>query len=731
MLNLQDPYTRRYASLSIADLLEAREAYHIHLMRMENVFATAIGLYRIRENDLDHDRYHPPAQAASRERGKKAEPRTMENTVVQPWSWPCVLVFVKEWLRPGEQHKASLNGQMVPPFLDLPDGRVIPTCVVQGSLWQGTDTRLMGYQFSKELMGGGYPVITQVQGKEHVGSVGCLVTDGVRHFALTNQHVAGEAGSEICTLIQGKSRRIGVSARRSLRSEPFENLYPGFAGSTTRSNLDAGLIDVDNLADWTAQLFGLGVLGPLAEFNCSTASLDWIGTQVVAHGAHSGDLRGEIKALFYRYRTVGGADYISDFLIGGVGKAPLMTMPGDSGTVWCVDQGPVYRPFALQWGGQKLDGGESRFTQYALASSLSVVCRELDVEIVADLNTELPQYWGAVGHYKIAERAIARTKGELNAFLSANLAQLTYPAEAINGGQIKPSADEFVPVADVPDVVWKTNVNRGGKAARAQENWNHYADMDLPGADGRTLFDLSGIDANQKTPKAAALSMQAWKAFYAGKKGVNQGALPFRAWQVFDDMVAAKTASHFLCAAGVLAHYVGDACQPLHGSMHADGLDGAATGVHGAYEETMIDHYSEPLAAALDALKESALIPAARNEKSIRSGFEAGLAILELMARAQRYLPPAELCRTYDALGRGKSKRVIGGLWEAFGEATAQCIADGARTLGQLWQAAYNLNPHAGFSGVISRGVLRRMYQSKTFLPSLHLAHLNERDYQA
>lgn len=159
------------------------------------------------------------------------------------------------------------------------------------------------------------------------------------------------------------------------------------------------------------------MLGPLVEFNSGTASLDWIGTHVVAHGAHSGELNGEIKALFYRYRTVGGTDYVSDFLIGGDGKNPLITMPGDSGTVWCVESPPqaadgkpvenipkpdtrapaklsgfVYRPFALQWGGQKLDHGGPQFTQYALASSLAVICRELDVEIVADLNAELPQY---------------------------------------------------------------------------------------------------------------------------------------------------------------------------------------------------------------------------------------------------------------------------------------------------------------------------------------------------
>jgi hypothetical protein len=46
-------------------------------------------------------------------------------------------------------------------------------------------------------------------------------------------------------------------------------------------------------------------------------------------------------------------------------------------------------------------------------------------------------------------------------------------------------------------------------------------------------------------------------------------------WQFFDAMVDAardKNVNRYLCAAGLLAHYVGDACQPLHGSVLADGF---------------------------------------------------------------------------------------------------------------------------------------------------------------
>ena len=95
--------------------------------------------------------------------------------------------------------------------------------------------------------------------------------------------------------------------------------------------------------------------------------------------------------------------------------------------------------------------------------------------------------------------------------------------------------------------------------------------------------------------------------------------------------------------------------------MHSDGLDGASTGVHSTYEELMIDRFAPDLATKLDALKASALGPQARDETTIKSGFEAGLAVIELMARAQRYLPPVDICNTYESLGGGHKAAVLAG----------------------------------------------------------------------
>ena len=55
---IQSAYRSAHAFdyLSLRDLLEARDQYHIHLMRHPTVVATAVGRYRIRINDSWPDR---------------------------------------------------------------------------------------------------------------------------------------------------------------------------------------------------------------------------------------------------------------------------------------------------------------------------------------------------------------------------------------------------------------------------------------------------------------------------------------------------------------------------------------------------------------------------------------------------------------------------------------------------------------------------------------------------
>jgi hypothetical protein len=46
---------------------------------------------------------------------------------------------------------------------------------------------------------------------------------------------------------------------------------------------------------------------------------------------------------------------------------------------------PRFRPLAMQWGGQVLARHENVASRFAVATSLSTVCRLLNVELVTDL----------------------------------------------------------------------------------------------------------------------------------------------------------------------------------------------------------------------------------------------------------------------------------------------------------------------------------------------------------
>jgi hypothetical protein len=108
---------RDFSSLSIKDLLDAREAYHVHLAHLQAVYATAIGRYLIRDKDSNarNPQHHTKPQALGA--------RTMYNSSVKDWSWPCILVFVKRWFKRSELQKHPEYQSQTCTVVSLPSGR--------------------------------------------------------------------------------------------------------------------------------------------------------------------------------------------------------------------------------------------------------------------------------------------------------------------------------------------------------------------------------------------------------------------------------------------------------------------------------------------------------------------------------------------------------------------------------------------------------------------------------
>lgn len=651
-----------YAYLSLADLLLAREQFHAHLVHKRHVIGTAVGRYLIRHDDP------PPGVERTTPKGA----RTLENSEVREYSWPCVLVFVDRWVDESAFGKGELaTSDYVPKTIYMPDGKAVPVCLVLAPrILTPPDTR-PAPEVEGEQMQGGLPIVAKTQGAEYRATIGCLVTDGHKIYALTARHVAGASGEEVGS--------IGTSSSYQLSRVPFESVYAPWPGKHAFVNLDVALVEIDDVTKWSSGIQSIGPIGPLAALSTYNLSLNLIGCPVRAHGGASGPLTGRIAALFYRYKSVGGFDYMADFLIGGRENAPLPTLPGDSGAVWVVDSNDNEydrnQPIAVQWGGTVL-GTSDRQSTFALASNLSTICRELNVDLYRGPNVAAFEYWGPIGHAKIAEFASLLVE-------DANLATL-----------LKKNFSNLGTLANFPDTLFKT--------LRPNERENHYADVDLAQPGIRSLV--------QQTPNIGSISLQVWRTYYdkinanpATADQVNLGLLPFRVAQVFNDLkriVANGDTEEIVAAMVILAHYVGDACQPLHSSYLSDGDPfrsksganvstmlghgkGFGGGVHSAYESTMIrdeeGKLSDGVHAKIDGQKHGL--------GRIDTGRKAAWAALELMQRSRNEIDPMDLVNFYGAGNKSSSK-----LWNKYGTRTIDRMVDGSRVLAMLWDSAWEGN---------------------------------------
>lgn len=758
---------RAFQSLTLRDLLEARDRHHVRLAtQYDNVVGTAVGFFRYREED-PADAGAQAAEAPGKPFAtigqdaetiaKKHAPRRMESSAVRKDSPPCILVFVDRWLTP-EEFKAQPD-KIIPSFLETNDARLVPTCIIFVEKDLAPPEASTHLNFPAHLYGGGYVTVTDVQEREHVGSVGCLVTDGNLTYALTNRHVTGtEGGRPIFTYIGGERTPIGRSHSRSVGKVPSATVYSKWPGQEAYANIDAGLIEVDNVYNWTTQVFGIGHLDEPFRINFDAALETCIGLPLRAFGGASGHLEGEIVGLFYRYKALGGYDYIADFLIGPrPGQQEKMrTLPGDSGTLWVLDKpqgselrgarraAPWYRPVALQWGGQvTLGAGRRERFNFALATSIESACRLLEVDVIRDWNIGHPEYWGELGHYAIGLKAcglISDSSKMLKDLMLKNSQHIGFDDTILrnpNLYQKQKAKYKDVPLADVPDNVWRNPTKYGGRSgteddptANNDEN-NHFSDMDQPGVGkyaGTTLMDMYQTDPT-------TLNVDTWNEFYAllneaGQK-VNPGALPFRVWQAFNAMVEylkKGDVAGFFCVAGIVAHYVGDSCQPLHISRLHHGFPPATKksgAVHSVYETRMLDHHTDEV---VDGLNTRLGKPAAKANPQFNNGEEAARGVVELMIATFNRLRPESIVQTFNQ--SADEDDAIENLWTQYKEETMDNMAACCTFLASLWESAWKVAdaeeqiPAAQIHAFDYGKELRPTYKPETFFPSVSLANM-------
>jgi hypothetical protein len=772
-VNIQDPVNIAldYNALSLLDVMRARDLYHLHLTERKGVIGTAVGRYLIRKED---------SWPNDRHKHKATGPKTLQNTEIRKYSWPCVLVFVEKWMdhrffgkegaKNGHGYK---NMDYVPDRLHMPDGKVVPVCVIEAPPDLKAPEQPVRPRLPKNFIGGGYPVFADVQGEEHVASIGCLVTDGHLTYAVTNRHVSGNPGETLYSVLEGEKVPIGVSSTWQMGRVAFTEMYPEWPGTNTFLTADVGLIEIADKNRWTPQIYSIGVTDAVADFSTQNLSLELINCDVRAYGAASYEMHGRVWGLFYRYKSVAGFEYVADLLIGPRPGRAFKTQHGDSGTLWLLEP-PVhdpnngddsssarigFRPIAIQWGGFVFtDSGGQQRQPFALATLLSTVCQKLDVDFVRDWGFSLPEYWGTVGHFTIANMActIAGSQGsKLRKLMEANLENITIQLEGITVEDTKGlSKGDFVPLADVPDLVWKMPSGDGSRGPRGRnpEQPNHFADMDQDPPDGTpTLLELCK-DPNNVVP---AVWIEYARKF-PPKKGskdaaAEMGLLPFRVWQLYDAMVEfvkAGQRDEFICAAGTLAHYMGDACQPLHISfLHHGDPDNPVTktvehtrgkkagtseevnvsqGVHEDYEQTM---FKGQQGETMKTRLQTALGRSSANGALVRGGHEAAVRTVELMRNTFNTIQPADICKAYDAALRDDQSKsqILSTLWRTFGADTVKVMADGCRHLALLWESAWEEgtgDSNLADLGASSPDDLKSLYNKKDFLQSFLLTEI-------
>ena len=109
----------------------------------------------------------------------------------------------------------------------------------------------------------------------------------------------------------------------------------------TYSTLDAGLVRIEESATGLPRLrYRRNRLSVRRDRADRWPGSDWFADARVRR--HQRVAEGEIRALFFRYQSLGGFDYASDVLIGPRADeksagAPPLTRPGDSGSLWFYD----------------------------------------------------------------------------------------------------------------------------------------------------------------------------------------------------------------------------------------------------------------------------------------------------------------------------------------------------------------------------------------------------------
>lgn len=382
--------------------------------------------------------------------------------------------------------------------------------------------------------------------------------------------------------------------------------------------------------------------------------------------------------------------------------------------------------------------------------------------------------WGRTGHYGITTLALRFMDDTvLRDFLTANVERISYPLETISQSDFDRLVDEageagaFIPLADVPDEIWKKRSKvddprrgrvggraiPGGEYVSGPENPNHYADVDVaPMGESVSWRDQCLADPELISP--TVWNERFYDRLPSEVGQLNRGLSPFRVWQLLDameDCLRGNDIDGFLVAAGVCAHYIGDSCQPMHGSVMSNGdrsrtksriIKGKSkdvpfgAGSHEWYESLMVADNAPALFAGVAAAATSE----GHGLKRCPTGKDAARATLQLMSVVAGILSPLDIVNSFQEALSDIDDRVdpadlenddearaaiTSAMWEQLGPGTVRVMVEGARYLAMVWESGWERAecPELPVEARDEKALAARYIDPK-FLPSKQIADI-------
>ena len=127
----------------------------------------------------------------------------------------------------------------------------------------------------------------------------------------------------------------------------------------------------------------------------------------------------------------------------------------------------------------------------------------------------------------------------------------------------------------------------------------------------------------------------------------------------------------------------------------------------------------------VDGLQKSLSHSAKSTGASIHKGHDAAKAIIALMDRTATRIPPVKLVDTFVEEGGQTTVAVQDELWDRWGKATVATMADGAKVLAAIWQAAWKAGSGGSIAqadlGPVDPKALVKLYTDRKFVESLDI----------